>query len=48
MITKGKIWKKIRIGLREIDRSSRLTRKVMETIRNLEREANTTTPPKTD
>jgi hypothetical protein len=39
VITKDSVWKQIRLGLKDIERSQRMTESVMKRIRKLESEA---------
>ena len=48
MITKNKLWEKIRTGLKDLDRSQRITENVMQHIRSLEIEADSKRTQKTD
>ena len=38
MITKGKLWEKIRTGLKDFDRSQKIAQNVMKRIRKMESE----------
>ena len=48
MITKNKLWEKIRTGLKDLDRSQRITQSVMKHIRSLEVENHPKRPQNSD